>query len=463
GKKRGAYVGTVEATGKDWVEVKAFDAPVKNGDGIAFETGGNTDREQGGRVFEVRGKRLLFQRGKLDTRKIHRGHHVWKTDDPQLNAELRKSWQGRDNAEAKVRAPLDWQVGGRAGEPLRLRDLGSGIERLSEQPLETAENRPLTSEFLTKQLGRLGDTKFELASLKVDLEGDVILPVSELNRLRRELVAALPEPVMEKPVRRNTNITLADLLPSREASTRDVSDLRVLCRTEEQIEAALEAGITWIYADFEDLRRYRAAVERVRQRSGSEIFLATPRIQKPGELGLFKTVERAEPDGVLVRNLGGVGYFQQSGLKMVGDFSLNVANPISAAFFMEQGFENLTISYDLNIGQVLDLLGTASPDWFELTVHQHMPMFHMEHCVFCAFMSEGKDFRDCGRPCEKHEVKLRDRVGQLHLLSADTGCRNTLFNGRAQSGARFLSDLTGSGLRQYRVELLREDREEALR
>ncbi|MCB1092393.1 MAG: U32 family peptidase, partial [Verrucomicrobiae bacterium] len=239
--------------------------------------------------------------------------------------------------------------------------------------------------------------------------------------------------------------------------------LRVLCRTSEQIEAALEAGVTRIYADFEDLRRYDDAVRSVRRADGAEIFLATPRIQKAGEVGLFRTVERAEPDGVLVRNLGGIDFFQGTGLEMVGDFSLNVANPISAAFFMEQGFEHLTVSYDLNISQVLDLLAAASPDWFELTLHQHMPMFHMEHCVYCAFLSKGKDFKDCGRPCDTHEVKLRDRVGQLHLLSADTGCRNTLFNGRAQSGARFLSDLTGSGLRRYRVELLRESKEEALR
>ncbi len=463
GKKRGAYVGTVSATGKDWVEVKGFRVPVKNGDGLAFETGGDTDREQGGRVFEVRGRKLFFQRGKLDTRKLQRGHHVWKTDDPQLNADLRKSWQGGGNRSDIVREPLRWEARGRAGEAMRLRDRDTGLEVVSEQPLAVAEKRPLTEEYLVNQLGRLGQTRFELASLEVDLDGEVILPASELNRMRRELVEMIESRREEKPKRRSTGLTLSDLLPSRKDPEISEPVLRILCRTEDQVDAAMESGVSRVYADFEDLRRYRDLVQRVRDSGKVEIILATPRIQKAGELGLFKTVERAEPDGVLVRNLGGVEYFQATGLRMIGDFSLNVANPISAAFFLDQGFENLTISYDLNIVQVLDLLAAASPDWFELTLHQHMPMFHMEHCVFCAFLSKGKDFRDCGRPCEKHEVKLRDRVGQLHLLGADTGCRNTLFNGRAQSGARFLDDLTGSGLRQYRVELLRENREEALR
>ena len=105
---------------------------------------------------------------------------------------------------------------------------------------------------------------------------------------------------------------------------------------------------------------------------------------------------------------------------------------------------------------MLDLLRAAPPAWFELTLHQHMPMFHMEHCVFAAFLSEGTDYTDCGRPCEKHRVQLRDRVGQLHPLRADVGCRNTLFNGQAQTGARFYRELRATGLAHFRVELLRE-------
>jgi U32 family peptidase len=147
----------------------------------------------------------------------------------------------------------------------------------------------------------------------------------------------------------------------------------------------------------------------------------------------------------------------------VGDFSLNVANPLSADLLMGEGFDWLTVSYDLNIGQVLDVLAAAPPKWFELTIHQHMPMFHMEHCVFCRFLSKGTDATNCGRPCDKHRVELRDRVGQRHPLSADVGCRNTLFNGRAQSGARFLPELLRAGLRRFRIELLRENAVEARR
>ncbi len=88
-------------------------------------------------------------------------------------------------------------------------------------------------------------------------------------------------------------------------------------------------------------------------------------------------------------------------------------------------------------------------------------MFHMEHCVFAAFLSDGTDYTNCGRPCDRHEVKLRDRVGSEHLVKADVGCRNTVFNARAQSGAHCAQALLEAGLRRFRVEFLSENRSEA--
>ena len=80
-------------------------------------------------------------------------------------------------------------------------------------------------------------------------------------------------------------------------------------------------------------------------------------------------------------------------------------------------------------------------------MHQHMPMFHMEHCVFAAFLSTGKDHRDCGRPCDRHKVELRDRVGANFPVLPDAGCRNTVFNSVPQSGAEYVGRMRELGLR----------------
>jgi putative protease len=85
-----------------------------------------------------------------------------------------------------------------------------------------------------------------------------------------------------------------------------------------------------------------------------------------------------------------------------------------------------------------------------------MPMFHMEHCVFCAVLSPGTNKTNCGRPCDEHVVKLRDRIGVEHLLTADVGCRNTLFNAVPQSAAEVVPALRAAGVGQLRIELLDE-------
>jgi putative protease len=118
--------------------------------------------------------------------------------------------------------------------------------------------------------------------------------------------------------------------------------------------------------------------------------------------------------------------------------------------------ESLVPSFDLNWEQFAALLKRFDPTKLVPVVHQHMPMFHMEHCVFAAFLSQGKDHTDCGRPCDRHRVELRDRVGAEFPVHPDTGCRNTVFNSVPQSAAEYLPKMLAMGVRTVRIDLLRE-------
>ena len=80
--------------------------------------------------------------------------------------------------------------------------------------------------------------------------------------------------------------------------------------------------------------------------------------------------------------------------------------------------------------------------------------------MFCAFLSKGTDYTNCGRPCDVHEVRLRDRVGAEHVLKADAGCRNTVFNSRAQTGAEHVARLVELGVRKFRIEFVSETADE---
>jgi putative protease len=232
-------------------------------------------------------------------------------------------------------------------------------------------------------------------------------------------------------------------------------ELRLLCRTLDQVRSVAEMGVRRIYVDFHDIRQYADAVG-VARANGCELYIASVRIQKPGERGLMKVLTRREADGFLVRNLAALDYFHAAGLSVVGDFSLNVVNPISAGWLIERGCRQVTPSYDLNREQLLELVDSMEASRLEVVLHQHMPMFHMEHCVFCSVLSPGTNKTNCGRPCDDHVVELRDRVGMEHPLHADVACRNTLYNAVPQSGAEAFAELAGRGVGAVRVELLGE-------
>ncbi len=483
GKKRGVYLGDVARVLGSKV-ILQLHAPLKPGDGIVFDAGHPDQPEEGGRVYEVQpikpsGRQpepsalpevaLAFGTGDIDFSRVSVGDKLWKTSDPELDRRLRQTFDGDA---PKYFRPVEMEVHGRAGGPLTLilRDeSGRVVQVASSISLEVASKQPLSTERLKEQLGRLGGTPFQLTELKNHLEGAVIVPVSELNRLRREAVAEL-EKLRAQPLRWTLNAATpvtagaAIAYPSAAPAEPVAPELIVLVRNLTQLESALRCGATTLYCDFEDPKKYREAVRMAHESFGcagpqKSIWVAPPRIFKSGEEWTLKTVRSSEADGFLVRNYDHLSYFADC--RRVGDFSLNVANASAAEYFMSKfGLERLTASYDLNSTQLEALLQAAPADWFEVTIHQHMPMFHMEHCVFCAFLSKGTDYTNCGRPCDVHEVRLRDRVGAEHVLKADAGCRNTVFNSRAQTGAEHVARLVELGVRKFRIEFVSETADE---
>ena len=490
GTKRGVFLGPVGRVDHESVSLRLA-APLKPGDGIVFDAGKPDEREEGGRVYQVETRggadgesTLRFGHGDIDWRRIRAGQLVWKTNDPALDRELRATFAGE---KIRFQRPITLEVHGRAGTALTLLardDDGHVVKTESSVPLAVAEKQPLTAERLREQLGRLGGTPFSLGTLTSFLEGDVILPVSALNHVRREAATAL-EALRATPKRWALNPARLQppqsLQPATRAAARQASaprepELIAVIRLLPQLEAAWQSGARTIYCEFENPKHYRDAVTRFRELQSvanaqpstlnaqlpSSIWVAPPRIFKPGEEWILQQVRSCNADGYLVRNYDHLTYFAND--RKRGDFSLNVANSWTADYLLNRhSLERVTASYDLNVAQLEALLRTAPGAWFDITLHQHMPMFHMEHCVFCAFLSNGKDYRDCGRPCDTHVVTLRDRVGAELPLKADAGCRNTVYNNRAQTGAEFASRLIELGARSFRVEFVNESPEEVQR
>jgi putative protease len=472
-RHRGVLMGVVKRAGPEAVLVEPAEAhaisPLKPGDGVVFDAASwrsPEEAEEGGRVFGVEaGPRgwleVRFGRDAIRWERVRPGDLLWRTHDPALEKALAAVTQP---AAPLRKQAVDVEVSAEPGRPLRMcwrlrRDPSIEVAVQSAEPLAAARNRALSADSLWEQLARLGPTPYELAEVRLLPGPPVFAPASLLNQLRRDAVAALDERLARPPAR-TLRPTAAAALRARvrpePLPTPAAPRLHLLVRTPEQLDAALACRPASITLDYLDLYGLKPSVERVKA-SGIVVRVATPRILKPGEERMTDFLLRLDCP-ILVRPAGlAPSLRERTEHELTGDFSLNAANKLTAALLLDQGLARVTPGHDLNAAQVAELARDVGAARLEVIAYQHLPVFHTEHCVFCRFLSSGASYKDCGRPCEKHRVALRDSSGRSHPLMADAGCRNTVFGAEAQEASAYLEEWLDAGIRHFRLEFVHED------
>lgn len=476
----GRTLGSTKRGGRTWLEL-TLERDLARGDGLLVEGGFAGSGEIGGRVWAIEqrlrdvreasaGERVEVWLGPevpdsaLEIRAV-RERRVFLTHDPRAEAEIR-----RTIAESPEKVGVRFDVLAKPLSALRVRantTRGRVATWEGVTPLARAHGLPTTAEVIRDKLGRLGETPYQLERLELELAPDVFIPVSELNHARRALVEALAQaPARADESSANPRPT-APIGAEAPLAARPSPEpgLFALCRNLEQARAALEAGVRGVYLDFLELtgtgRAFRALREEYPE---ARLGVAPPRIRKPGEEKIDRYLDSLSPDYLLVRGLGALreaSTAQGTNTLRLGDFSLNVSSQASAAEVMKYGLCGFTPAFDLDGAQLVALVKAEIGRFAEVVVHHPMPLFHMEHCVYAALLSNGSDHTSCGRPCEKHSLELRDRSGRVHPVIADVGCRNTVFHGSSQSAAALIPELQAAGVGRFRIEFVRESAEEA--
>lgn len=509
-RHRGVQVGTVIEV-KNKAVVVETSVPVKRGDGVVFDSAdwrSPDEPEEGGHIYEVTSMRsevalpndspsddqqtggsqlvrLEFGRGDIDFSRIRAGDRIWRTHDPQLARRLKPLTKTEKPVFTRA---VSFAVTANLGKPLEVVASFDGeadsfeVAFEHDEPLTEASNRALDIELLQDKLGRLGGTPYHIGNIELETTGDVFVPTSLLNQIRRSLVDALFEAsgqVEAIPAEPVLDDSFSQFKPAQAeqpeenslaASATTTPQLHLLARTPEQLDAALalkdQVAIASITLDYLELYGLRPAIEKIRD-AGVRPRVASPRILKPSEQNVIRFLLSLECD-IVIRSSGLLYDLQQDDAKsrlaadvhLIGDFSLNVANSLTAFRFLDSGLTRITPTYDLNTQQIDELLTHVAVDDIEIICFSHLPVFHTEHCVFCRFLSDGTDHTNCGHPCEKHKISVRDSQGRAHPVMADVGCRNTVFGAEAQTNAFSLGRWMKSGFQHFRVELVHQDAEQ---
>ena len=471
-RHRGVLMGKVVGLGGESVFISPAEAdetlPLREGDGVVFDAAdwrSPGETEEGGRIYEaLRGRdgsiELRFANYAVRFDRIRAGDLVWRTGSPELEQVTRRFTEA---AVPVHRQTVDVRVVARDGSPLATEwvvagKAGVSVDVQSNAPLGRAANRELNVETLRDQFSRLGNTAYELREVIFDCDEPLFCPVSVLNQVRRDAVAALQalQGIHDNGMIREPLSALKHMrkVPVAGGNAEGVQ-LHLLVRTPEQLSAAIEARPASITLDYLDLFGLRGSVQRVRD-AGIPVRVASPRILKQDEARIVNFLAGLEC-GILVRSTGILNALKgREHGPLTGDFSLNAANSLSAREYLEMGIDRLTPTHDLNAEQIAALAKDTGASQIEALIWQHLPVFHTEHCVFCRFLSTGTSYRDCGRPCETHRVELRDQSGRKHPVMADVGCRNTIFGAEAQEASAHLQLLLNAGIRHFRLEFVHE-------
>jgi putative protease len=468
-RHRGVLMGRVTEVGADCVILDMAEAheiaPVKEGDGLVFDAAdwrSPGEPEEGGRVYEVACRldgtvELRFANRAIRFDRIRPGDLVWRTDNPDVGQAARAFTEATSPVRRQlVRVHVTAREGVRLTAEWRLDSCPEvGVRVESPGVLGRAEHRGLSLETVREQFGRLGGSAYTLGDVTLDVEGMLFAPVSVLNRMRRDAVDRLQALQGEIRTRIEGRLPIGRRMPSCPTGEKGSGNhLHVLVRTAEQLDAALEINPASITLDYLDLYGLRPSVERVKA-SGITARVASPRVLKPGEARILNFLLSLKCE-LLVRSTGILNALRgKENPFLIGDFSLNAANSLSAAEYLKL-VGRLTPTHDLNAAQVADLARDTGAENIEAVAYQHLPVFHTEHCVFCRFLSDGTSYKDCGRPCEEHRVELRDHTGRSHPVMADVGCRNTVFGAEAQEASSHLDLWRAAGIRHFRLEFVHE-------
>lgn len=260
---------------------------------------------------------------------------------------------------------------------------------------EAAKNKPLDKERLRQQLSKLGDTPFFVENPEVTVDEGIILPISEVNAVRRNVIEKLSDEICRREYR--VNVVEEEHIAKKNTSKEMILAAQV--ETREQALACINAGITEIYADTPLANRLSGEFENVR------IIAKLPPIVRDD-----RKYEAPVLSDILISNIGQL----DESKNCLGDFRLNITNSDSVRFY--ENLESVTLSPELNLKEL-----SGISEGSELILYGRIPLMVMENCPLRA-----------QNMCQKGKMihSLCDRKNEKFPLKCNEGCVLEILNSK---------------------------------
>lgn len=363
------------------------------------------------------------------------------------------------------RIPVDAVVKVSVGAPFTLTMIdGDGHQATARTDFlgVPAEKRPLTEAVIRKQIERLGTSVFALRHLDVQIIGDVMVPMSEINEARRCAAAQLEEQRLRVFSRQPLAVHAVSVGKKHTVSKKyRSSELVVSVDTVEKAEAAYRAGADGVLFGGDSYRHhmissseYEAAWEMA-EKLQKNIYYNTPRIIRECHLKdlleLFDAFQEIPPDELYVQNIGTLDLARtRTPFALHTDASLIAYNRKTLSFLHAQGIASATLSPELTWQQITSI-AAASPLPLECIVHGPLELMVSEYCAIGSFLGNCGE-KTCSMPCVRGRYALRDRKDILFPLVTDQFCHMHVLNSRPLSMLPYAASFGPAGIARIRIE-----------
>ena len=316
------------------------------------------------------------------------------------------------------RVPVKFYAKVCAGEPVMAAVADEDGHRavLTGPVPEPALRAPLTGQSLADQFAKTGGTPYYSTGTESRIDPGLYLPAAAVNDLRRRLITGLKDERAALPERRSLP------LPLRPEGKRYYADpvLIVQVHQPEQLTPELaQLRPAYVYVPVEildtDFPRVAPFLEQ-----GTQVAAVLPRVITDDQAeDMHAMLSRAAENGVreaLVGNMGHIFFARRAGMRVRGDFGLNVFNSFTEGVLQQAGLVSATASFELRVAQIRDLAKAVDT---EMIVYGRLPCMITEQCIIRN--SAGRC--NCTVP-----NNLADRRGALFPVLPAFGHRNQIFN-----------------------------------
>ena len=357
--------------------------------------------------------------------------------------EARATYEGVENplVDVKFRAVVS-----AASSSLSVADESGNVCTVAGPMPEIARTVQLESAVLAQRLSKTGGTPYRCVEVRTQVEPGLVLSASAINSMRRDALNQLTA----IRGRREQPQTFRPRRFSQVPGPKGMPGLSVQITEKAQLtQKLLKLETVMLYVPLHILDKDAGLTAQLLKRGAVAAVL--PRIIHDDEMpriraSLMRLQEQGLTD-VLVGNLGHLIPMRELGLRIRGDFGLNIYNSGAVDMTRKLEFASTMLSFEMTMPQIRDV-SKSTP--CELLVYGRMPLMVTENCLFYNRSGE------C--TCNRAGLKLTDKTGaEFPVIKDGESCRSVVLNGKKLSWLDRQEDLQRLGLWATRLYFTTEN------